>query len=236
MGSGQGYSERGFQLPDIIKAQGELGEKMGQGGQDGEKNGKGREGEKGEGNKDADGQGQDGEGKGKDDGNGGGEVNATGRQEGQSGGGTDYEEEMKELYEIYKQQQMIREALERQLEDMMQEKDRQLARKILNQMENFENELLNQGITERTLSRVNQIEHELLKMENAALKQGKKQERESRVNDKRFQAPILTIPTDIENNGDEIEILTRQALPLHQIFQNMVKKYFERDDRVPVSY
>jgi hypothetical protein len=118
---------------------------------------------------------------------------------------------------------------------MLEEKDRLLARRILRQMENFENELLKQGITERTISRVNQIEHELLKMENAALKQGKKEERESKSNREQYRTPILTKPREIENYGDEIEILNRQALPLRQIFQTRVKEYFEAHDKIPLS-
>jgi hypothetical protein len=235
MGSGQGSSDQGFQLPDIIRSQGQLGEQMGKEGQKGEK--EGSSGEKGEGKEDgnSDGDGQSGEGQKEGSKDGSGNTNGRDGKQGQSASGSGDEEELKEIYEIYKQQQLIREALEQQLEDMLEEKDRLLARRILRQMENFENELLKQGITERTISRVNQIEHELLKMENAALKQGKKEERESKSNREQYRTPILTKPREIENYDDEIEILNRQALPLRQIFQTRVKEYFEEHDKIPLS-
>jgi len=125
---------------------------------------------------------------------------------------------------------MIRQQLENQLRDMINNGDRQLAKKLLQQMENFENDLIENGITQRTLSRMNNIQHQLLKLENAALKQGKKQERESETNRENFQNPITTRPPAIEEYSNEIEILNRQNLPLLQIYRNKVKQYFQKDD------
>jgi hypothetical protein len=69
-----------------------------------------------------------------------------------------------------------------------------------------------------------------LKLENAALKQGKKQERESNTNKSTFQNPITTKPSLLDNYRNETEILNRQSLPLRQNFQNRVKEYFRSDD------
>ncbi len=57
-------------------------------------------------------------------------------------------------------------------------------------MEDFENDLLENGITQRTRDKINFIEHQLLKLENAALKQGKKEERESNLIHNSFQNPV----------------------------------------------
>ncbi|MGB5817985.1 MAG: hypothetical protein WBG90_00775, partial [Saonia sp.] len=146
------------------------------------------------------------------------------------GQGQPSEAELQEIYEIYKEQQMLRARLEKQLEDLINSTDRKLAQKLIKQMESFENDLLENGITQRTLNKVNNIQYELLKLENAALKQGKKRERESDANTKAFQNPITTKPSLLENYRNEIEILNRQALPLQQIFQNKVKNYFKNDD------
>jgi hypothetical protein len=217
MGSGQGDKGEGFQLPDIIKAQGELKEKMGNSGKDG----KAGEQEQGAGKDGKGSQENEGDGRsGNNDGNG---------QEGQ-GGDNMGEEELNEIYEIFKEQQTIRAALEKQLQDILSEGDRRVAEKILRQMENFENELLERGITEQTISRMNHIEHELLKMENAALKQGEKKERESTANERQFVNPVTTRPRGLENYKEEIDILNRQALPLRQIFQDKVRDYFREDD------
>jgi len=77
---------------------------------------------------------------------------------------------------------------------------------------------------------MNNIQHQLLKLENATLKQGNKQERESNTNQDKFQNPINTKPAALEEYRNEIEILNRQDLPLLQIYRNKVKQYFQKDD------
>lgn len=222
-GAGSGNSSEGFQLPDIIKGQGELKEKMGEMGESGNSKGKGESGE-GEGEKG--GEGKNKEGKGGEDGNGKQEGSGSGT----NGKGEQSEQELKEIYEIYKQQQQLRQQLERQLEDMIRARDKQLAQRLIQQMEDFERDLLENGFTERALNKVNRIQYELLKLENAALKQGKKPERESNTSKNQFQNPVTTRPEQLENYRNEIEILSRQALPLQQIFQDKVKNYFRKND------
>ena len=250
MGKGEGESQQGFQLPDIIKSQGDLKKKMdgsgkpgqgkpggksgeGKSGADGEK-GKGKEGSKsggengseskegksgskgkeGKGAKGENGEGKGGQGKGND----------------ASGGGGLSESELKEIYEIYKSQQTIRQALEEQLSNMINEGDRELGKKLLKQMQEFENDLLENGITKRTTTKSNIIQYELLKLENSALKKGKRSERESNTNKNTFTNPILTKPSLLEDYHNEIEILNKQSLPLRHIFKNRVKLYFKSND------
>lgn len=240
-GSGQGND---FQLPDIIKGQGELNEKMkgmGKSGKGQPQQGEGQ-GQSGEGKQQGEGEQKEGEGdsesrgEGKDsrpssnegegnNGNGEGGNNVGGQQDGGLG-----EEELREIYEIYKEQQLLRKQLEKQLEDMINGSDRKLGQKLLKQMEEFENELLRNGVTERTVDRANALQYELLKLENAAMRQGRKEERESNVNTENFQIPILTKPEVLDNYRNEVEILNRQALPLRRNFQNKVREYFEGDD------
>lgn len=245
-GSGEGESGEGFQLPDIIKGQGELGEKMGKEGQkgkgkQGKKPGEGKSGgEEGKGEKRKDGKkGGEGDGEGAgENGQGGksgngkdGKGNGKGGENGSSQGqGELGEQELEEIYEIYKEQQAIRQLLENQLADFINSKDKQLAQKLVKQMEDFENDLLENGITQRTVNKVNNIEHQLLKLENAALKQGKKSEREGTTNKTDFSNPITTKPSLLDNYRNEVEILNRQALPLRQIYQTKVKAYFKNDD------
>ncbi len=234
-GSGNGQGED-FQLPDIIKGQQELGEKMGQmkgknnkgqeAGEEGQE--KGQEGESGEEGKGEKGSKQ-GDSEGEGEGQNGQKKEGQGTSDGE-GSDSDSEEDLEELYEIYKEQQRIRDMLEKQLEDMIRAGDRQLAQKLIQQMEDFENELLKSGITERTISKMNTIQHQLLKLENAALRQGKKDERKSTANIKEYNNPVTTKPEVLRNFKNDIEILNRQALPLHQIFQDKVKDYFNAKD------
>ncbi|MEO0571725.1 MAG: hypothetical protein AAF039_08470 [Bacteroidota bacterium] len=236
MMSGQGQGQgQGFQLPDIIKKQGALKEKMEGGSESGDKGKEsegesgqeGEEGEQGENGEQGDGQNEGNAGQGRDGQEGGeGENGKSGKgQEGGSGEGMT-EAQLREIYEIFQEQQTIRESLEEQLKNIIDAEKRDLARKLVLQMEQFENELLENGITERTERRMNQIQHQLLKLENAALKQGEKKERESNTNKRDYGAPILTKPELLNPKNNELEILNRQALPLRPDYQNKVKEYF----------
>ncbi|RNC92289.1 MAG: DUF4175 family protein [Allomuricauda sp.] len=232
-GSGQGNSD--FQLPDIIQGQGELQEKMGQAGKAGKEGQSGEKGENGKqqqegssGNKSGN-KGKEQNGKEGDKGGQGEEGSQTG-----TGNGELSEGQLQEVYEIYKEQQYLRQQLEAQLKNMIDESDQELTKKLLRQMEDFENQLLENGITEKTIERANQIQHQLLKLENAALEQGQKQERESNTNNNNFTAPITTRPDVLNGQGSDIEILNRQTLPLRQNYQNRVKQYFKRNDNVPL--
>ncbi|MGB5554025.1 MAG: hypothetical protein WBM83_05140, partial [Flavobacteriaceae bacterium] len=250
MGQGQGEGQD-FQLPDIIQQQGELKEKMEGMGKSGEGKPQGEQGEGEQGKGEQKGQGEpkpgegDQPGEGKNGGGSGSEGQNTKDGQGEKGGknsngkngengnqgnGGPSEEELKEIYEIYKSQQVLRQQLELQLQDMINSSDRNLGEKLIRQMEDFENDLLENGITQRSLSKINTIQYELLKLENAALKQGKKQERESNSNKTLFKNPVTTKPFVLENYSNEIELLQRQALPLRQNFQTKVKDYFKKDD------
>ncbi len=236
-GSSSGGQGGDFQLPDIIRSQQQLGEKMGQmsgkgkSGKEGDQNdGEGKdskEGKEGEEGGNADQKGGNKEGKQGENGSKEGEGRGENKGKGQ---GLGSEEDLQEIYEIYKEQQRIREMLENQLEDMLQGRDKQLAQRILRQMEEFENELLRSGVTEKTVNRLNSIQHQLLRLKNAAMSQGRKQERESDTNRKEFDNPITTKPKALDDLKNDVEILDRQALPLHQIFQEKVKDYFDSND------
>lgn len=255
-GKGEGQGED-FQLPDIIKAQGQLGEQMkkeGKGspsssGETGEQGEKGKQGENGSqgaqgkgGKEGASGeqgesgkQGAKGENGSSEQGNGGknGNQGQGENGEGSNGGNGNQgisEQELKEIYEIYKQQEIIKQSLEKQLADMIQNSDRQLAQKLVQQMNDFQNNLLENGITRSTLEKANILQYELLKLEGAALKQGKKNERESDAAKNKFVNPITTRPESLLEFKNEEEILNRQALPLRQNFQSRIKDYFKKDD------
>ncbi|MAU26274.1 MAG: hypothetical protein CMH48_05570 [Muricauda sp.] len=233
-GNGSGQSGSDFQLPDIIEGQEKLNEQMGQMGKSGKGEQQSESGKEGEGNEEGQGEkqgGSEGDQKGQDGKNGkeaqGGKSGGEG-QDGQSGEGLS-EQELKEIYEIYKQQQQIRQQLEKQLQDMINKSDRDLAKKLVQQMENFENDLIQNGITERTMNKANYIQHQLLKLENATLKQGQKKERKSTTNTERYRAPIITKPELFKKSEQEIEILDRQALPLRQEYRRKVREYFKND-------
>jgi hypothetical protein len=247
--SGKGEGES-FQLPDIILGQERLGKKMvemGKKGSEGKSSGDGKKGG-GQGEKSGEkgSEGEDGNGHEGDNGDNGGEGKGKGTKEGEgsnSGGGGKgseigaggdqngpNEEELNEVYEIYKEQQLLREQLEEQLKNLINNDDRKLGEKLVRQMEDFQKDLLRNGVTQQTINKMNNINREMLKLDNAALKQGKTKERESNTNNDSFQNPILTRPSILDNYRNDVEILNRQALPLQQNFQIRVKEYFKIDD------
>lgn len=228
-GSGGG---KDFQLPDIIKSQQELKEKME--GMEGE----GKSGKEGEGQSSGDGSKGKGEnGKMEDEGgssDNGKSLKGKGGTTGSRGQGSGEieasESEFKEIYEIYKAQQFLKNQLEEQLRNMINQSDRKFGEKLLKQMEDFENDLLENGFTQRTSTKMNSISYELLKLKNAELKQGDLEEREANTNRNDFRNPIMTKPVFLENYRNDTEILERQALPLQPIFQGRVKDYFKEND------
>lgn len=229
-GSGQGMpspgsgSGEGFQLPDIIQQQESLSEKMKEGIEKGEQGSKG----KGEGQGEGDG---DGEGDGSGDGNGenGNDGNdGNGEKPGKGENGFGQNEELSgELYEIYKQQQNLRQQLQdRLLKDGMDGN----ARNLLKMMEGIERQLLDKGFNRNTLNQMLNLKHQLLKLDEAELEQGKENKRESETNRKSFRNTQTLSPEAIKKYFNSTEILNREALPLRQNYKHKVQEYFNTTD------
>jgi len=223
-GNGKGQQKDGFQLPDIIKGQNGIQERMEGMKKEGDKGQEGNKGEDGEGGKKGKGE-QDGGSEGKK----GMERNSSGEEQKGTGLGMN-EEQLRELYEIYKEQQQIRSKLEEQLATLIKESDRQLAKRLAKQMEEFEQDLLENGITRRTIDRASRIQQQLLKLENAEMEQGEKEERESKKAIDRFGKPMIQRRIDTLTEEGQLELLQRQVLPLQEFYKDKAKKYFNKDD------
>jgi hypothetical protein len=217
--SGQNQGQgKGFQLPDIIQSQEELNKQMQQGmkqegqgkeGKDGKEGGK-EEGDKGKGGK----EGKDGE---------------NGKTGGGSGSGSEYESE--KLYDIYKQQQQLRNQLEQQLKDKYGEKinDPQ-AQELLKQMEEVETELLEKGFNDETMKKMIELKYQLQKLDKAAFEQEKESRRESTTNRKEYNNTTNEKMPDVRQYFNQIEILNRQVLPLRNNYKKKVQEYFKKKD------
>ncbi|WP_242120058.1 DUF4175 family protein [Aestuariivivens sediminicola] len=209
MSPGKGKGD--MQLPDIIMSQEELNKMMQEGLKDdmkGQSEKKGKEGDK---------NGEDREG----------EKGEKGNTE-QGNGDKESEERLNGmLYEIYQRQQELRNALRDQLE---KQGKKGVGDRILKDMEDVELELLNKGFTNRTLQKMMQLEHQLLKLENATFMQGEENKREAKTNRDTFNNQIRDqIPTAKEY-FNSTEILNRQALPFNQEYKRKVKVYFNSED------
>jgi Domain of unknown function (DUF4175) len=205
------------------KGQGKGG-KGGKSGKNGEQKGEGNEG----GQKEGDGQGKNGEGKGKNgkDGKNGGDGNGEGEGEKNDGYGEGGSEEQNgELFKIYQKQQLLRQALEDRLG---KEGKIESAGQLIKQMEEIELDLLNTGFTNQTLQKMMDVQHQLLKMENATFMQGQDTKRKSETNKEEFnQNNPSQIPT-AKQYFNTTEILNRQALPLQNHLKKKIQEYFKK--------
>jgi hypothetical protein len=213
-----GKGEGSGGLPDIIKSQEELNKEMEEGMKKGDK-GKPNEGENGEkGNKGKEGQ-EKGEGK-------NGKEGENGSQQGEGENGSN-EELNGELYRIYQQQQQIRQALQ---DRMAKEGKNGVGSNLVKQMEQIELDLLNKGFTNKTMEKMMNLQHQLLKLDNATFQQGQEEKRESESNRREFDNKTNNqIPT-AKQYFNTTEILNRQSLPLQPVYKKKVQEYFKQNN------
>jgi hypothetical protein len=200
MGTGKGKGKgqgNDVQLSDIIKKQEGLAKKMQEGMQKGGKNGKGQ-------------------------------PDKNGQKGGETGGeGDGGEGDAGELLEIYKEQQQLREQLQRALEKEGMGGNGQNAAR---QMKEIEKQLLNKGFKNETLQRMLNLKHELLKLDKAIQQQGEENKRQSQTNKKEFNNNANQLPPALKEYLNSVEILNRQSLPLRPNFNQRVQTYFKKND------
>ena len=228
MKMGSGKKGKGFSLSDIIKKQGELSEKMKKGGERAkglgrkpgnnaiDKKGRGKKGEK-PGNK--------GEG---------GKNNTDSNGEGSGEKGVGQNDNLDgELFEIYKQQSQLRQQLEIAIKESEKggKKNSGQTKKVLKSMEQLENEILENGFNAPTIQKMQQLNYDLLKLDKAALEQGKENIRKATVSrsaTNKNNKKLLDFKKQFYN---QIEILNRQSLPLHQNYKLKVRDYFSEPNK-----
>jgi hypothetical protein len=131
--------------------------------------------------------------------------------------------------EIYKEQQQLREALEKELNKQGLGGNGQNA---LNQMKQIEKQLLNKGFNNEVLQKMLNLKHELLKLEKATQQQGEEKKRQSETNKKEFNNTTNALPQRLQDYINSIEILNRQTLPLRANFNQKVQEYFKTNDKL----
>ncbi|MEM1002513.1 MAG: hypothetical protein AAGH46_07680, partial [Bacteroidota bacterium] len=189
------------------------GKKEGEEGDSGEE-----EGEDGKGLKDGDGkEGEDGK-NGKEDQN--------SKNNGYGGGSS--EEMNKELYEIYQRQQQLRQALQDKIQQSSGEIQEEI-KNLIETMEEVELDLINEGFTYPTMQKMMELQHHLLKLENATFLQGQEERRESKTNYKEFQGTTTNVDK-AKSYFNRTEVLNRQALPLKDNYKKKVQEYFKTNN------
>ena len=200
MNPSQGQGQGDMQLPDIIMSQEELNKQMQEGleKKEGEQKGD-KEGDK---PKEGDSQNQ------------------------KQGEGSPSNEELNgELMEIYQKQQKLREQLENKIG---KEGKDGVGGDLLKKMEDVELDLINKGFTNKTLQKMMELQHQLLKLENATFQQGEDQKRKSETNTKEFSNTTNNQLPNAQKYFNTTEILNRKALPLNLEYQKKVQEYFKQ--------
>ena len=129
--------------------------------------------------------------------------------------------------EILKEQQQLRDALQKALEKEGMTGQGQNA---LNQMKDIEKQLINKGFKNETLQKMLNLKHELLKLENAIQQQGEDTKRQSKTNDKNYNSTTTSLSKELKDYLNSVEILNRQSLPLQPNFNQKVQNYFKGND------
>ncbi len=207
-----------MQLPDMIMSQEQLNKMMEEGLKKGEQGkpkdkdeGKnaGEKGKEGKSGKDGDKQGEGNEGK--------KSVEGEGLNDAMNG----------LLYQIYQQQQELRNALE---EKLAKEGNKGNGNALTRKVEEIEMDLLNKGFIKQTLQKMLDLKHQLMKLENATFQQGEDTKRESKTNLNSFNNNSNNqIPT-AKQYFNVTEILNKQTLPLQPVYKVKVKEYFKNED------
>ena len=210
---GQGEGE--MQLPDIIMSQEALSEKM-------EK----QLSEKGQESEGDSGDPKSGK-KGKEPGDTKGPDPSSGSKGSDSGQGSVNEGDSGELFEIFKQQQELRAALQELLKkNGISASDNTL----LKSMSQIEESLINNGVTQQTVEQMKALKHQLLKLNKATLQQGEDSKRQSNTSLGTLTEQPAISSESIKQYFNTTEILNRQRLPLRQDIKKKVQEYFKTNN------
>ena len=125
---------------------------------------------------------------------------------------------------LYQQQQKLRQALE---DKIGKEGTQGNAGDLIKKMEEIELDLINKGFTNQTLQNMMDLQHQLLKLDNAAFTQGEEEKRESKTNRKEYNQALNTQIQKAKQYFNTVEILNRQALPLRSQFKKKLQEYFK---------
>ena len=233
-GSGKGAGSQGFQLQDIIQQQQSLESQSDTKGQQGEQSGEGSSGTGESGGQKQQGQakGGDSEGNAGSDNQGNKQGNKQGGNQGKEGSSTegqsdrysDSAAERAARYSIYKQQQQLRQELEDRLRKQGLLEGNQ---DILRKMDQNAQEVLRNGINNRSKALMREINYQLIKLEEAQYQQEKEQNRESQTNTLLYD-PAQENPWREERSYfDQLDILIKDALPLQPYYKTQAKRYFK---------
>jgi hypothetical protein len=131
------------------------------------------------------------------------------------------------VLEILKEQQFLRDALQKALE---KEGMTNQGMNAFQQMKDIEKQLINKGFKNETLQKILNLKQELLKLEKAIQQQGEDTKRESKANEQKYTNAASPLSKELKEYIKSVEILNRQSLPLQPNYNQKVQQYFKNDD------
>ncbi len=131
--------------------------------------------------------------------------------------------------DILKEQQQLRDALQKELEKNGLGGAGQNA---LDQMKQIEKQLINKGFSNDAIQKALNLKYELLKLEKAIQEQNQDTKRQSNTNKNEFNNNAPALPQKLQDYLNSIEILNRQTLPLRSNFNRKVQEYFKENDKL----
>ncbi|MDG1056513.1 MAG: hypothetical protein P8O83_02210, partial [Flavobacteriaceae bacterium] len=153
-----------------------------------------------------------------------GSSSKNGREPGQY---SDPEESGQSLFELYKQQQKLRQALERALE---KEGLSGQGKTALESIKKIEQMIVNQGVSSNLIKKMQALNYEFLKLNEAVLNKGQTSKRQSQTNKRRFTQGERLTKEEIKRLFNSDEILNRKPLPLRKNIKKKVERYFNAKD------
>ncbi|MDC3274990.1 hypothetical protein OAU54_01590, partial [Flavobacteriaceae bacterium] len=140
---------------------------------------------------------------------------------------SDPEESGQSLFELYKQQQKLRQALERALE---KEGLSIQGKTALESIKKIEQMIVNQGFSSNLIKKMQALNYEFLKLNEAVLNKGQSSKRQSQTNKRRFTQGERLTKEEIKRLFNSDEILNRKPLPLRKNIKKKVERYFNAKD------
>ena len=128
---------------------------------------------------------------------------------------------------MYKQQQKLRQALERALE---KEGLSGQGKTALESIKKIEQMIVNQGVSSNLIKKMQALNYEFLKLNEAVLNKGQSSKRQSQTNKRRFTQGERLTKEEIKRLFNSDEILNRKPLPLRKNIKKKVERYFNAKD------
>ncbi len=148
-----------------------------------------------------------------------------GNKSGKNQQGQNMEEESARQYELYKQQQQIKEDLQQLGDRFSDQAQQKRISNLIKQMDDLQKRLLSEGITQSTLNKMIQLQHELLKLKNATFTQHEDDKRQCITNNRSFKGLDSLFFNENNQFQPQNESLKRTQIPVNQNVKKKIIQY-----------